>query len=103
MAQCETVSFCVECFLVAKVQLSGKPVYLAERLKSDYKYNTRISKQNLIQWGPEFKAKKTLTHSSWRWCGSVNFNRIPQDLRSISDQKSFQLKLIQWVRKNVPM
>ena len=93
--------FLYSVLLVVKVQTSKKPAYLAERLKSDYKYNTRISRQNLIQWGPEFRAKKTLTHCSWRWYGAANFNRIPQDLRRISDLRIFKTKLIPWIKDNI--
>ena len=93
--------FLYSVLLVVKVQTSKKPAYLAECLKSDYKYNTRISRQNLIQWGPEFRAKKTLTHCSWRWYGAANFNRIPQDLRRISDLRIFKTKLIPWIKDNI--
>ena len=71
--------------LVSKVKNSKKPDYLADRLKTDYKYNTRISRQNLIQWGPEFRAKKSLTQRSWRWYGTANYNKIPQELRNARD------------------
>ena len=87
--------------LVAKVKNSGKPEYLAEKIKNDYRYDTRISRQKYIQWGPEFKATKSLTLRSWRWFGTANFNKIPPAIRNTSDKKVFKIKLVQWIRENI--
>ena len=87
--------------LVSKVKNSKKPDYLADRLKTDYKYNTRISRQNRIQWGPEFRAKKSLTQRSWRWYGTANYNKIPQEFRNARDVAVLKRKLIPWIRENI--
>ena len=87
--------------LVVKIRNSMKPEYLAEKLRMDYKYDTRISRQNYIRWGPDFRATKTLTLNSWRWYGTSNFNRIPPAIRNIDDPKMFKIKLLPWIRENI--
>ena len=87
---------------IVKVQLCGKPEYFAEKIKADYKYDTRRSRQSFIQWGPDFRAKKTLTLNSWRWYGSSNYNMIPSDIRNAADIRSFKSQLIPWIRDNIP-
>ena len=87
--------------LVAKVKNSKKPDYLATKLNSEYKYDTRISRKNLIQWGPDFRARMSLTQHSWRWYGSANYNKIPQDIRNVRDLPSFKGKLVPWIRENI--
>ena len=95
------LAFLHSVLLVAKVHNSGKPEYLAEKMKNDYRYDTRISRQKYIQWGPEFKATKSLTLRSWRWFGTANFNKIPPAIRNTSDKKVFKIKLAQWIRENI--
>ena len=50
--------------LIHKIRNSDKPVYLAKRIRSNYQYNTRNSNANIIQRGPDFRAKRTLTMNS---------------------------------------
>ena len=89
--------------LIVKVRKTAKPEYFVERIKSDCKYDTRRSRQELIQWGPDFRAKKTLTFNSWRWYGSSNFNMLPHALRKTDDIKMFKSQLISWIRANIPL
>ena len=93
--------FLYSVLLVAKIQISNRPEYLAEKLKGDYRYDTRNSRQNMIQWGPEFSAKKTLTLNSWKWYGCSNYNRIPQDIRNSSCIEVFKTKLVSWIKANI--
>ena len=93
--------FLYSVLLVVKIRNSKKPEYLAEKLKMDYKYDTRISRQNFIRWGPDFRATRTITLNSWRWYGTSNYNRIPPDIRKICDPRMFKTKLIPWIKENV--
>ena len=89
--------------MVHKIQNAGKPVYLANKLRSNYRYDTRNSRSNIIQQGPEFRAKRALTINSWRWYATKNFNDLPTDIRNCVETNPFKLKLRRWVKENVPL
>ena len=78
------------------------PNTLLKKIIADHKYDTRRSRQSFIQWGPDFRAKKTLTPNSLRWYGSSNYNMIQSDIRNSADIRTFKSKLIPWIRDNVP-
>ena len=89
--------------MIHKIQNAGKPVYLANKLRSNYRYDTRNSRSNIIQQGPEFRAKRALTINSWRWYATKNFNDLPTDIRNCVETNPFKLKLCSWVKENVPL
>ena len=60
--------------MVQKIRKTGKPVYFADKFTNNYQYDTRISRANGVQLGPVFRAKKSLTMSSWRWYSIKNYN-----------------------------
>ena len=52
--------------LVYKVRQTSLPQYLADKIQNEYSYDTRISRTNLVKWGTQFKATRSLTKNSWR-------------------------------------
>ena len=97
------MAFFYSVLMVHKIKNSDKPAYLASKLRNNYQYDTRNSRVNIIQQGPEFRAKRALTMNSWRWYASKNFNILPVDIRSCSQTNSFKLKLRCWVKENIPL
>jgi hypothetical protein len=89
--------------LVYKVRETSLPQHLSDKLKNEYKYDTRVSKTNIVKWGSQFKANNSLTKKSWRWRGSINYNQVPEDIKNNPVLSKFKMKLKHWVRQNIPI
>ena len=88
---------------VHKVLLSGKPDHLSNRFSTDHPYRTRQATGGGLRFGEEFDARSGLSHGSFCYRGTVDYNRIPAYIRQARTLDTFKYKLKQWVSTNIPL
>ena len=76
------------------------PKYLFNKLSSDFPYNTRLAQSDSVRMGEAFKSKLELTERSFMNRATVNFNKIPTELRQTAKLDDFKKKLKAWVLEN---
>ena len=88
---------------VHKIALEKKPEYLAKKFGSDHPYRTRQSTSGGVRFGEEFNAKSSLSRNSFCFRGTVNYNRIPANIRQSRTIETFKYKLKKWISTNIPI
>ena len=88
---------------VHKVLVSGKPDHLSNRFSTDHPYRTRQATGGGLRFGEEFDARSGLSHGSFCYRGTVDYNRIPAYIRQARTLDTFKYKLKQWVSTNIPL
>ena len=73
------------------------------KLRTKYPYTTRHATDGSIRYGEQFEGKSSLTRSSFSYEGSLNYNRLPTEIRQAKTLQSFKIKLKQWIRVNIPL
>ena len=88
---------------VHKIVVAGKPDHLSKKFKRDHPYRTRQSTTGGLRFGEEFNAKSSLSHSSFCYRGTVDYNKIPVNIRQAKTMGTFKYKLKKWVSSNIPI
>ena len=89
--------------MIHKVMKTGTPTYMFNRLSAVHSYRTRQSSTGSIRQDETFRTSSTLPRTSFRWRGSLNYNRLPPSTRAISSFHTFKVKLRQWVQQNISL
>ena len=87
--------------LVHKSIGSGSPVYLNRRLSTFHPYPTRQSFNGSIRFSESFPSHKQLSHDSFFYRGTKEYNQIPASIRSSKSLNIFKSKLKIWIKNNV--
>ena len=85
--------------LVFKVKRNMSPCYLYNMFNSKYGYNTRRAGSGAIQMVE--RPKLELNKLSFKWRGSSLFNDLPSDIRQLSCETTFKLRVKAWIVNNV--
>ena len=92
--------------LVFKILSTKSPHYLYTKLStvSNFSYNTRsTADKDKIRLGIDSQAEAGLARSSFKYRASIQWNKLPQDIRQSETMKMFKPKLRKWVLENVPI
>ena len=87
--------------LTRKIIKTGKPVYLAKRLSSDFLRQTRQSTMGNLKAAP--MPNRQLTERGFLYRAPQTFNQIPAEIRSLQSDYIFKKKLKIWVSQNIPI
>ena len=88
---------------VHKIVVSRKPDNLSNKFNTDHPYRTRQATGGGLRFGEDYDAKSGLSHSSFCYRGTVEYNRIPVFIRRAKTIQTFKYKLKQWVSTNIPL
>ena len=88
---------------VHKVVVSGKPDHLSKKFSTDHPYRTRQATGGGLRFGEEYDATSGLSHDSFCYRGTVDYNRLPPHIRKAKTIQTFKYKLKQWVSTNIPL
>ena len=80
------------------------PEYLFNKISVDFPYKTRLASTRSIRvkGGNNFQAKNNqLTHNSYRWRATAQWNDIPASIRALTKVKSFKKELRSWIQKSI--
>ena len=86
--------------LIHKTLVTKYPKYIHNKLSSEFPYNTRLAESEAVRMGADFQAKLELTEKSFMNRGTVDFNKLPTELRKISKNDEFKIRLKKWVVEN---
>ena len=87
---------------VQKIVMSGKPDHLSKKFSNDHPYRTRQAAGGGLRFGEDFNGKSDLSHTSFCYRGTVDYNRIPVYIRRAKTMQTFKYKLKQWISTNTP-
>ena len=88
---------------VHKIVKARKPEYLSKKFYGDHPYRTRQLMSGCVRFGEQFRAKSSLSHTSFCYMGTVEYNRIPSLIRQARTIETFKYKLKKWVSTNIPI
>ena len=80
-----------------KVVVTGKPVYLHDKLCRQHSHNTRTS----VRFGENFGGRSALASASFCYRGALTYNTVPQNIRQIENIDTFKKHLKKWTMENV--
>ena len=81
-----------------RILRNEKPVYLRSRVAFDFAYQTRLATGGNIRYNGA-----TVTEGSFTSKSIVNYNRIPDSLKSVTSLPTFKRKLKKWTLENIPI
>ena len=88
---------------VFNVVVSGKPDHLSKKFRTDHSYRTRQATGGGHRFGEEYDATSGLSHDSFCYRGTVDYNRIPAYIRKAKTLQTLKYKLKQGVSTNIPL
>jgi hypothetical protein len=86
---------------IFKIKESRKPVYLSEKISTDFNYQTRQATGSTLKISNTPKsgaAKESFIHSS-----TVLWNNLPVNLTNAQKLRTFKTGLRSWVKQNIPI
>ena len=90
--------------MIYKTLRTESPCYLHSRLcTSPHPFRTRQSSMGNIRLDESYRCRSSLKSNSMRYRGTVDYNRIPVDIRSSPTLNTFKKKLRQWVKDNIDL
>ena len=90
--------------MVFKTLKTESPCYLHDRLTpTPHPISTRQSTTGGIRQDESYRCRSTIKSDSMRYRGTMDYNRLPADIRTCSSLATFKRKLKQWVRVNVDL
>ena len=88
---------------VHKVMISGQPENLRKKFITDHPYRTRQAAGGGLRYGEEYDGTSGLSHNSFFYRGTIDYNRIPAHIRKERTMDTFKYKMKQWVSSNIPL
>ena len=90
--------------MVYKTLKTRAPGYLHSRLDTaPHPIRTRQSSTGGIRQDGSYRYRSNLKHDSMRYRGTLDYNRIPVDIRTSTSLPVFKGKLKQWINANVDL
>ena len=87
--------------LVFKIQQEHKPVYLREKFKNKFAYQTRQATGNCFVQNDTPKSEKSRTAFAYK--STIMWNSLPPQIRKIEKLEKFKSVLKKWVKQNTPV
>ena len=86
--------------LLWKIQTFKKPRFLEEQFTRHFPYQTRRATSSCLSVSA--KPRTELCRRSFVYSSTLNWNKLPYDLRIETKLETFKAKLKIWVRNNIP-
>ena len=78
-------------------------VTYSKKFRRDHPYRTSQATSGGVRFGEGFNARSSLSHTSFCYRGTVDYNRIPVSIRQAKTMESFKFKFKKWVSTNIPL
>ena len=72
-------------------------------MNTSHPYDTRQATEGGIKVGEQFDIKSSLSRNSFCYSGTLDYNRIPVEVRAAKTVAVFKYKLKKWVKTNIPV
>jgi hypothetical protein len=95
------LAFYQTALMTHKILKTCSPLYLKDILDTDFPYRTRQATTGAIRYGEDHHSRLSLNHSSFRFRATLEYNRIPGNIRSSNSLQTFKTKLRSWVKINI--
>ena len=86
-----------------KIVKNKSPMYLNKKMNTCHPYKTRQATEGGIRFGENFDVKSNLSRNSFCYSGTMDYNRIPAEIRAAKTNIVFKYKLKNWVQSNIPV
>ena len=86
-----------------KIVKNKSPMYLNNKMNTCHPYKTRQATEGGIRFGENFDVKSNLSRNSFCYSGTMDYNRIPAEIRAAKTIIVFKYKLKNWVQSNIPV
>ena len=86
-----------------KVMKTGFPVYLGNKMRSNFPNFTRQATSGAIRYDEGFSGRKARSHTSFRYRATREYNRIPGEVREATTLSVFKTRLKAWIKTNIPV
>ena len=86
-----------------KVMKTGFPVYLGNKMRSNFPYMTRQATTGAIRYDEGFSCRRARNHTSFRYRATREYNRIPGEIRKATSLNIFKTRLKAWIKTNIPV
>ena len=86
-----------------KIVKNRVPMYLHNKMNNTHPYKTRQATEGGIRFGEQFGVKSGLSRNSFCSSGTLDYNRLPVDVRAARSIEVFKYKLKKWVKSNIPV
>jgi hypothetical protein len=81
----------------------NRRTYLYNKMNHSHPYETRQATEGGIRFAEQFGVKSNLSRNSFCCGGTLDYNRLPVDVRAAKSIKVFKYKLKKWVKSNIPV
>ena len=85
--------------ILFKAKQNKVPYHIYDRISAPFNLDTRLSRNNGIK--EDRKMKSRIATQSFLPRTICQWNRLPPDIRSISEAQKFKLKVKQWVKQQI--
>ena len=86
-----------------KIVKTKAPMYLHNKMNNSHPYKTRQATEGGIRFGEQFDVQSGLSRKSFCYRGTLDYNRIPADIRTAKTTATFKYKLKNWIKTNIPI
>ena len=86
-----------------KVVKNKAPMYLYSKMNNSHPYETRQATEGGIRFAEQFGVKSNLARNSFCCGGTLEYNKLPADVRAAKSIEVFKYKLKKWVKSNIPV
>ena len=76
-----------------QVMKTGFPVYLGNKMRSNFPYFTRQATSGASRYDEGFSCRKARSHTSFRYRATREYNRIPGEIREATTLSVFKTRL----------
>ena len=80
-----------------KVVISGLPEYMRDKMCREHSHNTRST----VKFGENFGGRSAIASASFCYRGTLSYNKLPQEIRSITNMDTFKTHLKKWISNNI--
>ena len=88
---------------VHRIVKCGSPLYLSDRLVTEYVYHTRQAAGGSVRWLAENSGRKSYIQKSFFGRASRTYNEVPLEIRSSASLPAFKRKLKTWIKDNIKL
>ena len=90
--------------MVFKTLKTRTPSYLHGRLNTaPHPIRTRQSSTGGIRQDASYRYRSNLKYDSMKYRGTLDYNRVPVDIRTSTSLAVFKRKLKQWIKANIDL
>ena len=83
---------------ISRILKSGKPVYLRSKLSTDFPYPTRQATGGNLRLNMPIVGEGSFLHT-----GLKSYNRLPDEMKSLSSTIIFKKQVKKWTSLNIPI